>query len=162
MWHPGLLNLSQQFFDNIGLNIDLNEMVTYSSTSVFSNYLVAKPEYWRRWLSLAELFFDFVENNSIPEINENTSYVIPQNQIPMKTFIQERLASIILYQGGLKVLSLNRSQTDPIFTLLFNADSATRKMLQICDFMKEKYIQTQDADYINMFYKIRNDIKIKV
>lgn len=160
LWHPGISSLTQSFFDNIGLPINLNKMVTYSSTSVFSNYLIAKPSFWRRWLLLATLFFDAVESNLIPDVN--TDYVIPQNKTPMKTFIQERFASVVLYQGGLKVLSLDRSNVDPVFELLFHNDALTKKLLQFCDFMKSQYVETQDGAYLDMYYKIRNSIKLKI
>jgi hypothetical protein len=162
IWHPGLSALSQSFFDGIGLNINVHDLVTYSSTSVFSNYLVAKPSYWYRWLLLANAFFDFSEMNIIPEISDHTSYVLPQNKTPMKTFIQERLASVILSQGGLKVLSLDRSQTDPVFTMLFDDDIKTRRALQVCDFMKEKYCLTQNVSYLDMYYSIKKTINIKL
>ena len=49
-WHPGLIDGSQKFFDRIGLTINLLTLTTHSLSSVFSNYLVAKPCYWRHWL----------------------------------------------------------------------------------------------------------------
>lgn len=161
VWHPGLSELSQYFFDSIGLPIDIKTMVTYSSTSVFSNYFIAKPIFWRRWLTIANLFFESVENGVISGMENDTSYVIPENKTPMKTFIQERLASVILYQGGLKVLSLNRSDTDPVFELLFNNDSTTRQLLKTCDLMKERYIKTNEKDYLSVYHKIRESIEIK-
>lgn len=96
-WHPGLLDLSQAFFDEIGLTVDLAKLVTYSKTSVFSNYVVAKPSFWNEWLSIADRFYDFVESgDGDPELNLTTSYGSILHQTPMKTFIQERFASVIL------------------------------------------------------------------
>ncbi|QWD90899.1 hypothetical protein [Polynucleobacter sp. MWH-Braz-FAM2G] len=62
--HPGLLEISQQFINEISLNIDLTKLVTYSSTSVFSNFIIAKPEYWNKWLHIAEQFYKFSQEKN--------------------------------------------------------------------------------------------------
>lgn len=160
-WHPGLIDLAQNFFNSTNINIDLRSLVTYSSTSVFSNYIIAKKSYWVKWINLANLFFDAVENNKIAGIANTTSYGSNLNQTPMKTFIQERFPSIILSQGGFNVLSFDRSQNLSIFERMFNTDISTRRHLQTCDLLKEKYCLTGDTDYLKMFFKLRNDIKIK-
>lgn len=161
MWHPGLLELAQKFFNSINLNINLNSLVTYSSTSVFSNYIIAKKKYWSEWIKLANLFFDAVENNKIFGIDNTTSYGSILNQAPMKTFIQERFPSIILSQGGYNVLSFDRSQSLSIFDRVFNTDISTRRHLQTCDLLKEKYCLTGNKEYLDMYYKIRSDIFLK-
>ena len=55
-YHPGLLRLSQDFFDMRGLNVNLESLVTCLSNSVFSNYVVAKPSFWSCWLAVADFF----------------------------------------------------------------------------------------------------------
>lgn len=160
VWHPGILNLSQSFFDKAGLNVELNKLVTYSKTSVFSNYIIAKPKFWHEWITIADNFFEIVERKATHEFNQLTSYGCALNQTSMKTFIQERFASVILARGGYNVISIDDSQA-PIFTRLFNDDVKTRKMLQTCDLLKEKYCITKDYDFLNMYFKIRKDIDFK-
>ena len=60
-FHPGLLNLSQRLFDELKIKINLKNTVCHSLNSVFSNQLVAKPLFWKKWLYLADRFFDFCE-----------------------------------------------------------------------------------------------------
>lgn len=161
VWHPGLLDLSQYFFNGIGFKVDLKSFVTHSTTSVFGNYIVAKPKFWREWLSLADKFFEFVEECDASQASkfvQTTSYGSKFNQTPMKTFIQERFASVILAQGGFKVAAPDQSQCAPIFTRLFKDDSRTRRMLQACDLLKEKYSRTLEDEYLQMYQKIRKDI----
>jgi hypothetical protein len=67
---------------------------------------------------------------------------------------------LILSQGGFKVTSLDQNQFGPIEPLLFKEYAQTRKMLQACDILKEKYCRTNDDDYLKMYYKIRKDIEI--
>ncbi len=60
-WHAGLLDVSQALCDRMGLGLDLKRMVTHSSSSAFSNYVVARPVYWRAWLDLADALLEAVE-----------------------------------------------------------------------------------------------------
>jgi hypothetical protein len=159
VWHPGLKNCSQRCFDEIGIKIDLNSLVTYSKTSVFSNYIIAKPKFWNHWLSIAEQFYELAERNVMPELKLTTNYGSRLNQAPMKTFIQERIASIVLAQGDFKAMPLDHSQNGPIYTRIFKNDPATRRMLQSCDLLKEKYCLTKDDAYLEMYYRIRKDIE---
>jgi hypothetical protein len=160
VWHPGLTRLSQYFLDQIGMKVDLTKLVTYSDTSLFSNYIVAKPKFWNQWLEIADKFFEFVEHGNASEFRKDTTYGSEVYQVPIKTFIQERFASVILAQGGFKVASLDQNQIGPIDPLIFKEYAQTRKMLQTCDILKEKYCRTNDDDYLKMYYKIRKGIEV--
>jgi len=156
VWHPGLLPLSQKFIDTIDLNIDLKNLVSDTTSSVFSNYVIAKKEFWEEWKRIAEAFFKYAENNS--EFKIHVSYGSVQYQYPMKTFIQERFASLILSTRNFKVLSPDQSLTSPIFFRLFPQDVITRRYLQSCDVMKKKYRETLDEKFIEMYWELRKNI----
>ena len=156
--HPGLLEISQKFINETSLNIDLAKLVTHSSTAVFSNFIIAKPEYWTQWLKIACQFYKYSTGNGLGE----TSYLDAKNKMgPMKTFIQERLSSLVLSQGNFNTLALDFGQSAPIFDQLFDNDPRTRKMLQTCDLLKERFATTQDISYLNMYIKIRKEINFK-
>lgn len=156
--HPGLLEISQKFINETPLKIDLTKLVTYSSTAVFSNFIIAKPKYWTQWLQIAQQFYKYCLDNQIGK----TTYLDSKNKMgPMKVFIQERLSSLILAQGNFKTLAFDFGQSAPIFDQLFDNNPKTRKMLQTCDLLKEKYVTTQDESYLNMYLKIRNEINFK-
>ena len=161
MWHPGLQNLSQRFFDEIGLNINLSELVTCTKTSVFSNYIIAKPKFWRQWLLIADQFFDLVEGNASADYASTTSYGSAFNQTPMKAFIQERFSSVILSRDNFRVISLDQSHTAPIFSRIFSDTPRTRRMLQTCDLLKEQFCLTADTDFLRAYKKIRHDIPFR-
>jgi hypothetical protein len=160
-WHPGLLQLSQAFFDSIGITVDLGNLVTYSKTSVFSNYVIAKPVFWNAWLRIADRFFDFVEANAESGVNRTTCYGLAWNQAPIKTFIQERIATIVLSHGRFKVLSPDQSLYAPLFGRLFRDDARTRRQLQVCDFLKERYCRTLDPECLGIYYKVRNEVEYR-
>jgi hypothetical protein len=44
---------------------------------------------------------------------------------------------------------------------LFDNDIKTRKLLQACELMKAKYREKNDIKYLNMYWSIRADIKMK-
>jgi len=156
VWHPGLLELSQKFINTLGLKVNLSKLVSDTTSSVFSNYIIAKKEFWDEWKKIAEAFFEYVENN--PEYTNQTSYGAKSNQYPMKTFIQERFASLILSIGSFRVFTPDQSVTGPIFTRLFSNDSRTRRLLQTCDLMKFKYREKSDEKFLSMYWEMRRDI----
>ncbi len=160
VWHPGLTALTQNFLAQHGFNTDLRSIVTDSANSVFSNYLIAKKDFWTAWHDLAENFFSYVETNADqhPEFTKTTSYGSNINQYPMKTFIQERFSSLLLADGRYRVLVADQSSARPIFSRIFSDDQKTRYMLQTCDLMKSKYRETLDTAYIDMYWRIRNAI----
>jgi hypothetical protein len=157
VWHPGLMTASQDFLDKYKLEINLNTLVSDTSSSVFSNYVIAKKEFWTQWKKIAEQFFEHVENS--PEYQATTSYGSLENQFPMKTFVQERFATLILSTNTFKVLTPDQSFSAPIFTRLFPDDVKTRRLLQTCDLMKTKYRESKDEKYLEMYWRIRKDIQ---
>lgn len=161
VWHPGISELSQSIFNKIGVSINLDSLVTHSMTSVFSNYIVAKPNFWNEWLFIANKLYDALETGKPPESSLLTTYGSPANQAPMKTFIQERLASVVLSQSKFNVISPDFSQLAPIFERIFSNDPKTRRMLQTCDLLKENYCNTNDSLYLDMYKKIRAEIPFK-
>jgi hypothetical protein len=157
VWHPGLMAASQDFVNKYQLEINLNTLVSDTSSSVFSNYIIAKKAFWIQWRKIAEQFFEYVENN--PQYQITTTYGSIENKFPMKTFIQERLATLILSTNTFKVLSPDQSFNAPIFSRLFPDDIKTRRLLQACDLMKTKYRESKDEKYLEMYWRIREDIQ---
>ena len=156
--HPGLIGMSQEFLNQSSCQIDLTKLVTHSSTSVFSNFIIAKPEYWRKWLLIAEEFFEFAEGNVLGD----TVYLDAiTKKGPMKTFIQERLSSIVLSQNNFATLTMDFGQFATIHDQLFDNNPRTRKILQTCDLLKEKFATSGDESYLQMYFKIRRDIQLK-
>jgi hypothetical protein len=156
MCHPGLLGLCQKFIDSTWMELDLSNLVTDTTSSVFSNYVIAKKDFWEEWEILAEEFFRCVENE--PDYQSHTTYNSGENCFPMKTFIQERLATVILASGQFKAVCPPQSFTHPISTRLFPDDIETRILLQTCDLMKRRYRLSADEKYLEMYWKMRGNI----
>lgn len=161
-WHPGITSLTQTFLNQFTTYKNISQIVTDSSSTVFSNYLVANKKFWSEWQSLAEAFFSYVEQQSAQSaIAGETSYGVASNRYPMKTFIQERFASLLLASGSYRVHSLDLSPHAPIFARLFDNTSDTRRALQTCDWLKRQYRQTHDSSYLELYHKVRQTIRYR-
>lgn len=157
-WHPGLMDATQKFVNYCNLEVDLKNLVTYNMNSVFSNYIIAKPVFWRRWLVMANKFYEYAESDFSGLNQLTTSYGSQEHEVSMKTFIQERLSTLVLSQSSFRVVTPNTSNLSPPNSIIFKVNEDTRLLLQTLELLKKNYCNTGDQDYLNMFYKIRNSI----
>ncbi len=159
-WHPGLTALTQRFLDEIGYPVNLHELVNHTINAAFSNYVIARAPYWRKWLSLAEKFWDFVEHGQDidPRYRTNTDYG-KEGPTPIKTFIQERFAAILLPQDGFRIVAPDQTLQGPIW-VFFGPHPRTRRLLQVCDALKEKYTRTRDPEILAAYWKMRAEIPV--
>jgi len=164
-WHPGLLDLSQEFVDYAGLNVDLHSLVTTSVTTVYANFIVAKAAYWRKWMGIANSFFSFCEDCRNPKATRMLSdgnYTKNSSNLQMKVFIQERLPALILSQTSLRVAGADISNhaNIPLEQELFVDNLMTRRLLQACDLLKQYYCLTKEKDYLSVYHKLRNQVPV--
>ena len=158
-WHPGLLAMSQRFFDHDGQGIDLTTLVTHSATSVLSNFVVARPCYWRQWLALADRFYHYVESGpGSTDMNKPTPYGAETLHLPMKAFVQERLAAIPLTFGGLRIIASDHSKVVPLNREMFGGGTRTQQLLEHCDAMKKQYCRTGERSYFAEYRRLRDAV----
>ena len=160
-WIPGLLEASQMFLDALGGATDLRRLVANSQTTVFSNYFVAKAAFWRDWLELADALFACSEDRSTPvaqALNAPTGYGSRGRPVLMKTFVQERLACVLLERRIHRVGVIDLSDTVPLTSTLFKPDPGSRRRLQACDLMKHEYASTGDPTYLSVYARLRASV----
>jgi len=92
----GFIEAMDGFLKSIGRATDLRSMVMDSSRTVFSNYFVARPAFWREWLRLTELFFALCEGPDSVLKARCTAATSYGGGVQRKVFILERLASLLL------------------------------------------------------------------
>jgi len=96
--HPGLLRVANAFFARIGHPMPLEDLVSDSRNTVYSNYFIAKPRFWREWLRITEQMFAIAESAADPlgiELRTPTEYR-GRHEAHMKVFLIERVATWIL------------------------------------------------------------------
>jgi hypothetical protein len=146
--HPGLLDIATTFFKRIGSPTNLNELITCSRNEVYSNYIIAKPRFWRVWLEATEQLFSIAESTTDPlgaELRKATRYR-RRREVPMKIFIMERIATWILAREAGFVVRVR----DP-----FAARARLYKlpMAIVCDALKIAYLANgRKQEYKDLFY----------
>ena len=97
--HPGLVAAAQSSFDTIGLKVDVSALVNDSRSAVFSNFFLAKPDFWRRWLGINEKLFALAEDEASPIgalLRATTTYRAAAGPVQQKVFLMERIATLLL------------------------------------------------------------------
>jgi hypothetical protein len=144
--HPTLLAIASQFFKRIGKPTNLREFVTHSGNEVASNYLVAKPRFWRAWLDITERLFEIAESATNPlgdALRQPTSYG-PRREVQMKVFVLERIATWMLAYDS----NFTARVRHP-----FVARSRTYKLpvAIVCDALKLAYAAHQNRNFRDVF-----------
>ena len=96
---PGLIAAYEQLLAHIGRPQQLAGQVMDSRQTVFSNYFVARPAFWRAWLELNEAMFAVCEGPDTPlrtQLCYPTNYPGPGGHAERKVFLMERTASLLL------------------------------------------------------------------
>jgi hypothetical protein len=161
-FHPGLTALCQEVCDGLGINVQLRALANCASSGVFGNYIVAKPRFWDRWLWMADQFFELAEYEMPEKYSQAVRHRSGDKQAPMKTFIQERFASIILSIEKYCVLTPDPNVTPLWLTSLFNDDEDTVRKLKLCDQLKSEFLKSKDLDYLKKFHQIRESISLRI
>jgi hypothetical protein len=145
--HPGLLDVAARFFTRIGAPTNLETLITHSRNEVYSNYMIAKPRFWRAWLEITEQLFAIAESPTDPlgaELRKATSYR-RRREVSMKVFIMERIATWVLARDSGFVARVR----DP-----FAARARIYKLpvAITCDALKIAYLTNGKEEYKDSFY----------
>ena len=94
---PGFSAAFGAFLEATGGSEQLPQSLVMDSRQiVFSNYFVARPAFWREWLTMTEALFGLCEGEDSPlrrQLTESTSY---PGGAQRKVFLLERVASYLL------------------------------------------------------------------
>jgi len=154
--HPGLLSVATRLFRRIGLPTNLETMVTHSGNEVYSNYIVARPSFWRAWLEIAERLFEIAESKDDPvgiELRQSTTYRGVEG-VEIKVFVMERIATWLLARQPQFVVKAR----DP-----FVARSRFYKLpgAIICDAVKLAYQQNgRSREFADLFHIVSKFARI--
>lgn len=144
--HPGLKAAAARLLEQLDLPGDLETLVTDSRNTVHSNYFIAKPRFWRAWLSINERMFAIAETPADP-LGETLRTPAPYRgrlNVQMKIFVMERLATWLLVTDR----SFTARARDP-----FVARSRIYKLplAVVCDALKVAYATEGRPQYRDVF-----------
>ena len=166
----GQLDVFRQCAALIAPEFRVEQSVMTSLDTIFCNFFVAKPEFWREWLRHAERLFQIAEEGSTPlarTLNAVSRYsIVPEGGsadpaagpnpaslrdipgVPLKVFVIERLASLLLWSNPQwKVKSLNH--------LTSSSGSPWPPELFVLDALKIAYRRTGTSSYLDTFDALR-------
>ena len=148
--HPGLCDAASRFFERIGKPLDTKAFISDSRNTVYSNYFIAKPRFWRAWFAVTEALFAIAETEGDPlsaALRARTAYR-GGHGVQMKVFIMERIASWLLASDS----SFASEAHDP-----FAARARTYKLpvAIICDALKIAYVTQGRRQYKDVFFLVQ-------
>lgn len=152
---PGFLVTAQACANLAGLSVDLTQLVMDSRCTVFSNFFVAKPAFWRRWLDFCELLFAVAEVHADSELGQALRYKTRYKEgVERKVFVVEGVVSLLLaLDTQLKIHNYNP------FLLGWSAQlSRFREEAIICDALKTACRHHQHTEYKTLYDKISQDV----
>ncbi|WP_206950689.1 hypothetical protein [Trinickia acidisoli] len=136
--------------------LDPHNVVMDSRHSIFCNYFVATPAFWRRWLAVNEVLFSVAEagtsalaqllNGPIPYANDF---------VPAKVFVQERIVSLLL----LREKHWRVRHYDPLrLPMSGSIASPYPADLLVLDALKTAAIEHGSHQYLRIFQQVRNTL----
>lgn len=96
--HPNAWPVFQACAELLKPGVSIDKLLMNSRNTIWCNYFLAKPRFWRYWLSKAEQIFEIAEQNNTPLGNALNSATLHDRQVSsqIKVFVMERLVSLLL------------------------------------------------------------------
>jgi hypothetical protein len=97
MQHADTLRTFRECALAVAPGMDFDALVMDSTNTVFCNFFVARPQFWRAWLANCELLFGIAETGTTDlgsRLNAATTH--DGGGVPTKVFVIERVASLML------------------------------------------------------------------
>ena len=156
LFQPGFIAAAESFLASVGFNIKLGTLVMDSRQIIFSNYFVARPQFWRAWLEVNEALFAICEGAST-ELQQALTYMTNYpGAVPRKVFLMERIASLLLtINPNWKVAAYNP------FDCAWSASRLNQFKLEavISDALKIAMREQGYPDYFRAFSQIRDKLR---
>lgn len=152
--HPGLISTAREVLKLLQVEMDLELLVCDQTTTIFSNYFVARYSFWKKWFAYVEKIIEVCEGPDCElkaSLLRTTSYRKGSNYA-MKIFILERLVTVVLEELGI------RSRIGVDFTkapTMLPGAKENLVGLVICDALKGQYRRTGLPVYIDTLIKVR-------
>lgn len=155
--HHGLLNTAQNVLVMLNVNLDLNALICDQTTTIFSNYFVARYSFWKKWFAYAEKIFNVCEGpdcelkSSLVDLTQHRN----SNSYAMKVFILERLVTIVMAEQHIRSEVAIDVRKAP---LSFPQSRAILDKLMVCDALKSQFLETGLSPFVETYVMYRNKL----
>jgi len=147
--HPNARESIDGALKLINPKFNVDEIVMHSGNIIYCNFFVAKPKFWREWLTTCELIWAEAESG-LSSVAQGLNSMAENHDSPaaVKTFVIERIASLMLCTNSAwKIKTFNP------FGLPFSdapIASEVAALIQM-DALKMAYLQQQRPEYLELF-----------
>ncbi|MHB1116408.1 glycosyltransferase [Sideroxydans sp.] len=148
--HPGMVDVAQDVLKSLDIKIDLQSIVCDRTTTIFSNYFVARYSFWKRWFACFEHIYAICEGPDSALKSRLLSYTKYRagTDYQMKIFILERLVTVLMEESHLQCeLALDIRHAPMSFP-------GTEKVLDelvVTDWLKGRFRVTGQVGYLEIF-----------
>jgi hypothetical protein len=153
---PNLWPVFERAIAFVAPGLDPHKAVMDSRHSVFCNYFVATPAFWRRWLAVNEVLFAVAEagTSALAQLL-NAPISHPSGSVAAKVFVQERIVSLLLrVEPHWRVRHF-----DPLrLPMSGSIVSPYRADLLVLDALKTAAIEHGGENYVQLFEQVRNTL----
>jgi len=154
---PGFLEVARAFVSELDPGFRLERLCTDSRNTVFCNYFVARPAFWREWQRLFTHLFERAETPGTPLhalLNRPIRYAKDSGDTKpaqMKIMVAERLASLILSSRAFRV----RNHAPLGMPLSPHFEDRLSELVAL-DALKMAYAETSEERFLQEFIARRN------
>lgn len=135
--------------------VTLEAFATDSRNTVFSNYFVARPAFWKEWLAKNEILFSIAEEGQselATRLNAPVKYA--EQELPAKVFMMERVATLLLATNPTWRVQVR----DPLLVPMDPLFQKYRLELICMDALKIASTTRNAGEYRNAYRFLRNQI----
>jgi hypothetical protein len=158
--HDGLLEIANELVRQLGWNMDFGALVMDSTNTIFCNYFVAKPRFWKAWLEIAERLFSIAESADTDlgrRLNSSVDHA--GDSAPMKVFVMERIASLVLAgEDRWKSVAYNPFLLPTGESKVASFTFETRML----DSLKHAYLTLGYPEYMEAYNRLRDEVSERV
>lgn len=159
-FYPGILQAAATFLGEAAPGASLDAFVTHSRNTVFSNFFLARPPFWRRWGALCDRLYERAETPGTPlhaMLNRTHDYGKegggPPMAVQLKVFVLERLASWLLHAERVAV----RNYPPFSFPLSERFTGRLAELVEL-DRLKIAFCDTGDVRHLHAYAAQRNPL----
>lgn len=161
MFDAGFIDATAAWLAEHGWQPDLRKMVMDARQVSFSNFIVARPAFWREWLRWNERLFAVCESAGHPlraALTQPTLYdgVLHPDAVQRKVFLMERIASLLLATDA-KWRSVAHNPVRFVWSDTRLRDFPAEALMS--DAAKRAYRDTGWSEYLSAFGRLRKQVQ---